>query len=818
METKINKILLLVCSISLLFPLALSAVQNTQLLDSLLVSGKENFEKGRENHAIYILLRAKELAEDLQDIEKIISINRLFAEIYEKQGDYKSANVYLRRLQNIQDSLSLLQLEQIYFYEQDETKPFKHQTYIEGLEISKKYQFNLFVILIFAVMLISFIIIFIKGKHSETRMQLIIDEQTKDLKETNLTLEQKIKEKAESEEKFRTIYENAPIMIDAFSEDGKCLLWNKECEKQLGWSKDDLNNSGDPLSLVYPIKKEREQVLKWIKNADGSFNENIATTKDGSTKIQLWANYRLAPGFCLCVGYDITERKKSEIELIESKERYKQLIVNSPSLIIEYDPKTFEILSCNPAMARSLGTTVNNILGKDARKFAAEEIVKSRITIFEKALKENKTITFEDSDKGRFFCNTVIPLVSDNKTTLQIVSYDITERKQVEIQLKAREALLQSLIYNIPLEFYARDKDRKVFMQSARSIEKWGDLSGKTADYHQIDESIKKLWNKWLDSAYADHEIEGEYDIYLNNELHHMKTILAPIKRDNEIIGVLGTDIDITEMKENEKKLLNLKDDLENMVEAEIEKRKTQQELLIQKSKLESLGQLAAGIAHEINQPVGLIALGVDNISERLKSGSDVSSQYLKEKIDKFFKYIDRIHQIIDHISTFSRDQKDITFDEVNINTIIEQALAMIRLQYEDHEIHFKTFLGENLPMILGNSFKIEQVLLNLLSNSRDALETKINNNNVDFQKTITIKTFKKGKHIILEFTDNGIGMSSKEIENIFDPFYTTKGPKMGTGLGLSICYGILEEMKAEISVKSIPDEFTTFIIKFQTY
>ncbi len=817
METKINKILLLVCCISLLFPLALSAVQNTQLLDSLIVSGKDNFDKGRDNHAIYILLRAKELAEELEDVEKIISINKLFAEIYENKGDYKTANVYLRRLQNIQDSLSLLQLEQIYFYEQDESKPLKHQTYIEELELSKRNQFNLFVIIIFALLLISFIIIVIKGKHSEKQMQLIIEEQTKDLIETNLSLEQKIKEKAESEEKFRTIYEHAPIMIDAFDENGKCLLWNKECERQLGWSKDDLTNSSNPLSLLYPIDKERKQVLEWIKIADGSFNENIATTKDGSKKIQMWSNYRLAPGFCICVGYDITERKKSENELKESKERYKKLIYNSPSLIAEVDVETYEIVTCNPVMAKSLGTTVNKIIGRDIRKLLPEDIFKSRMVFANKALAENNAFVFEDTNHGRHFYNTVIPIITAGRTTYQMISYDITERKHAEMELQASEALLQSLIYNIPLEFYARDEEKKVFMQSARSIEKWGDLSGKSVEDHQIDVSLKKLWNKWLESAYAGHEIEGEYDIFIKNELHHMKTLLAPIKRDNEIIGVLGTDIDITEIKENEKKLMMMKDDLESMVGAEIEKRKAQQELLIQKSKLESLGQLAAGIAHEINQPIGLIALGVDNISERLKSGSDVSAEYLTEKIEKFFKYIDRIHQIIDHISTFSRDQKDITFDEVNINTIVEQALAMIRLQYEDQEIHFEINLEEDLRMILGNSFKIEQVLLNLLSNSRDALEAKTNTG-VDFQKTISIKTFKKGKYIIIEFTDNGIGMSSKELESIFDPFYTTKGPEMGTGLGLSICYGILDEMNAEISVKSIPDEFTTFIIKFKTY
>lgn len=152
----------------------------------------------------------------------------------------------------------------------------------------------------------------------------------------------------------------------------------------------------------------------------------------------------------------------------------------------------------------------------------------------------------------------------------------------------------------------------------------------------------------------------------------------------------------------------------------------------------------------------------------------------------------------------------------MNINNVIEQALSMIGMQYGDHDIHFDTHLSENLPMILGNSFKIEQVLLNLLSNSHDALEAKMNDG-IEFQKTITIKTFKKGKYIIVEFADNGIGMISREIERIFDPFYTTKEPEVGTGLGLSISYGILEEMKAEISVKSVQGEFTTFTIKFHS-
>ena len=824
MATKTNKFLVLFCSICLFIPLALSAVQNTSLLDSLMISGKENYESGRSDHAIFILLRAQELAENLQDIEQLQSIDRLLAEIYEEQGDYQSANIYLRKLQNIQDSLSLLQSGQILYYEDDETRLIRHQQYIEKFEIDKTNQLTLFFIILVVILIAAGLIIIKREKLSKNRMRRIIDEQTQSLKESNLQLEKEMKEKGINGEKFRTIFNSSTdsIFIHDLKDlsiidvnDRSCELYGYTREEFKQLTIDDLSST----SMLSVDSPEAKLYLEKMLNGEVIFKEWEAKKKNGKKFWQdIQAKISLIDGEqrMLIFARDITERKKAAMKLKESQERYKQLIDNSPSLILEVDVETFKIISCNPAMAKSFGITVNKIIGNDIRKLLPGEIFKSRMAVVRKALEENNVIVFEDYNKGRFFYNTFIPLVLSNRKTFQIVSYDITERKHTEIALKEREALLQSMIFSIPLQFYAYGRDGKIFMQSERSLNKLGNLFGMRIDDLPIDESLKKLWNKWVNSAYAGNEVEGNFDIYINDELHHMKTIIAPIKKENEIIGVLGTDIDITEMKENEKKLLMTKDDLENMVRAEVEKRKTQQELLIQKSKLESLGQLAAGIAHEINQPIGLIALGLDNIYEKFKSGSDVSEKYLKEKIDKFFKYIERIHQIIDHIGTFSRDQKDITYDEVNINNVIEQALSMIGMQYGDHDIHFDTHLSENLPMILGNSFKIEQVFLNLLSNSHDALEAKMNDG-IEFQKTITIKTFKKGKYIIVEFADNGIGMISREIERIFDPFYTTKEPEVGTGLGLSISYGILEEMKAEISVKSVQGEFTTFTIKFHS-
>lgn len=115
-----------------------------------------------------------------------------------------------------------------------------------------------------------------------------------------------------SEERFRTIFENAPIMIDSFDSDGKCLLWNKECENQLGYTLEELNAHGNPMELFYPDEKIRKNVIQAIINPDGKFREFEVRSKDGRKKIQQWANFRLNQDFDISVGHDITERRKKE--------------------------------------------------------------------------------------------------------------------------------------------------------------------------------------------------------------------------------------------------------------------------------------------------------------------------------------------------------------------------------------------------------------------------------------------------------------------------------------------------------------------------
>lgn len=270
---------------------------------------------------------------------------------------------------------------------------------------------------------------------------------------------------------------------------------------------------------------------------------------------------------------------------------------------------------------------------------------------------------------------------------------------------------------------------------------------------------------------------------------------------------------EIKERIQAEDNLRELNLNLEKRVQDELKKRQKQQQLLIQKSKLESMGELAAGIAHEINQPLGGISMGLDNILFKLSTNS-VQEGYLRQKIDALFKDIDRIRQIINHVRIFSRDQKNLVDDTVDINEVIHDSMSLISRQYHNHNIDITLKLSDEACLTSGNKYRLEQVFLNLLSNAKFAVDEKsIMTEDVNYGKKIEISTYQDEKYVVVEILDNGTGIPERHLSNIFDPFFTTKDVETGTGLGLSISYGIIKEMKGEIEVESVENEYTKVIV-----
>lgn len=270
---------------------------------------------------------------------------------------------------------------------------------------------------------------------------------------------------------------------------------------------------------------------------------------------------------------------------------------------------------------------------------------------------------------------------------------------------------------------------------------------------------------------------------------------------------------DITMRKIAEKDLQELNRNLESRIKEEIKRVNDQQQLLAQKSKLESIGELSAGLAHEINQPLGGLSMGIENILFNT-SDNGIDEEYLKNKIDLLFKDIERIRKIIEHVRLFSRDQDNLVVEQFSVNEVIENALSLVSKQFDSNNVELVVNVPSHNVFTMGNKYRLEQVILNLLSNSRQAVDEKSNKNNSGFAKQISIEMIDNDPVSIITITDNGIGIKKKIISKIFDPFFTTKSEKKGTGLGLSISYGIISEMQGSIDVDSNEGEFTTITIQ----
>ncbi len=258
-------------------------------------------------------------------------------------------------------------------------------------------------------------------------------------------------------------------------------------------------------------------------------------------------------------------------------------------------------------------------------------------------------------------------------------------------------------------------------------------------------------------------------------------------------------------------RLRRLQQDLVRRVEEEVAKRMEQQQLLIQKSKLESLGRLAAGIAHEINQPLAGISMGLDNMEFKIEAGR-AAPEYLTGKIANFRKDIERIQNIIQHVRLFSRDQATVILENVDVNEVCADALSMLETQYRRHDVQVILDLDEDAGFALGNRYRLEQVVVNLLTNAKDAVDRKAEREGeLSFEKQIRISTRRRNGEILLTVMDNGVGIPEDAMDRLFEPFFTTKAPEQGTGLGLSISYGIVCEMKGDIRVESRPGRTTRF-------
>ena len=240
---------------------------------------------------------------------------------------------------------------------------------------------------------------------------------------------------------------------------------------------------------------------------------------------------------------------------------------------------------------------------------------------------------------------------------------------------------------------------------------------------------------------------------------------------------------------------------LETKVKEALQKQEEQQQIIVHQASLSSLGELAAGIAHEINQPIQNISLSAEGIKFELNE-QEPDQGFIRQSTEEIFEDIVRVREIVDHIRVFSSGQKESVYERFSVSDCVNSAISIIRRQYQNHNISLLLHLNENLPDMLGNPHKVEQVIHNLLSNARDAVNER-EEKEEGFKKQIDIETGQIGQEVFVAVRDNGMGIPHEKQTDMFLPFVTSKQLGQGTGLGLSISYSLVNEMKGRIQVQS---------------
>jgi PAS domain S-box-containing protein len=242
-----------------------------------------------------------------------------------------------------------------------------------------------------------------------------------------------------------------------------------------------------------------------------------------------------------------------------------------------------------------------------------------------------------------------------------------------------------------------------------------------------------------------------------------------------------------------------------------------QEAMIAQAGKMAILGEMATGIAHELNQPLNVIKLGSDFLLKSIRIGRPISEEDLSRTATELGAQVDRASGIINHLREFGR-RAETTMHPMNINTSLKGVFTLLGTQLYKNGIKCELFLAEDLPPILGDENRLEQVFINLVVNAKDAMlsqEKAAGDSAKAGEKILRVKSYFENDRVVVTVTDSGPGVPPALRARIFEPFFTTKKVGEGTGLGLSISYGIIKEHNGTIDVDGAEEEGTTFRLTF---
>jgi PAS domain S-box-containing protein len=481
------------------------------------------------------------------------------------------------------------------------------------------------------------------------------------------------------------------------------------------------------------------------------------------------------------------------------------------------------ILFQSPSVERLFGYTENELVGTDAFLLIHPDDLPEVIDNLTRVINDPEhllvtSFRVKHKDGGWRILESTGSNQLENPLIRGIVvnSRDITERSLAEEALRAREAQLSTLVESLPFELFGIGRDGRYFLQNEVCRKHWGDFIGKKPEEVANDQHTLDVWLDNNRRAFSGEIVKGEIELVIGDEKKYVYNIISPILSSGQVDGIVGFNIDITERRHTEEELSKYREHLEELVARRAEEISALNKQLLQSQKLEAIGVLAGGVAHEFSNILATMKGAAYLIQKKLPHDSPAMKY-----ADQIVSSIAKANSLSQELLSFSR-QRTISLKPVHFNEAIKKIVRLLCRLIGEH-IELKLLLADSEATVMADANQIEQVLVNLTTNARDAMP---------YGGTLTIKTdvmemheeFIKengygvaGPYIVLTVSDTGVGMKEQVRANIFQPFFTTKPVGKGSGLGLAVTYGIIKQHNGFIDVESRPERGTTFRIYLPT-
>ncbi len=606
------------------------------------------------------------------------------------------------------------------------------------------------------------------------------------------------KKRAEDElrkqkEVFQKIFENIPATIAFIGQDGYVELVNPEWERTLGWTLEEIRKQNlDLFAEFYPDPDYRKKMRANIAASTGEWTDRKVRVRDGRVIDLVVAAVHLSDGSSIAIGRDITERKRAEEALRGAAEFDEAALKSLGEGLYTIDINGL-VTSMNPAAEELFGWSFAELRGKkmhemthhhypDGRPFPSSECAGFQVLTHGQPLKNYEDVFIRKD--GMFFdvVYSIAPMrdAAGQINSLVVVVRDITERKRAEAELRESEERFRLVADSAPVMIWMSGTDKLCTYFN----KPWLDFTGRSLE--------QELGNGWAEAVNPE-DLQRCLDTYTqafdrreafrmeyrlrrhDGEYRWLLDIGVPrFNPDGSFAGYIGSCIDMTEQRGAEEQLRHAQEDLARV------------------TRVVAMGELAATIAHEVNQPLTAIVTNANFCLRRL-DGATSKPDELRAAITAIASDGTRASGVISRIrSLLKKGAPDRT--ELDINEIIQDVTTLLRHEFTRSRVSLRTELESDLPCVPGDPVQLQQVLINLIMNAIEATSSSTNG-----RRTILIRSAKNPDGVLVQVQDSGPGIAPDLADRIFEPFFTTKAE--GIGMGLSISHSIIESHGGRLGI-----------------